>query len=445
MNTVWWVTLTFTAASMLAPATLGAQDTLTVERAVQESREHNASLRAGRAGVAEGATRIVEARSGGFPRLSVSEAWQRGNQPVFVFSSLLSARQFAADNFAIDTLNHPDATGFFRLTVGAEHVLFDGGRQKAAVDRARLRHEMSQLSLDEATAGVVMATTEAYGRILAAEAARAAADASLQATREDWAKAGQRRDAGMATDADVLALVAQAADLQQRVIQYEGDAAIARAELNRLMGAPIDREYRVTESVTLDAPPADRSLTALLAEADNARPELRRAGAAERLAQADGRAVRSGLIPQIVTQAAVDISGTRVSDRAAAWIVGGEARWNLSLGGAQLARVKAATEARLRAAAEVDAARAAAHVDVVTAFHRRQSASARQAAGRAAVEQARESQRIVRNRFEAGLATVTDVLRASSALVDAETQRVSAIVDAMVSDAMLNRALGRRP
>jgi outer membrane protein TolC len=84
-------------------------------------------------------------------------------------------------------------------------------------------------------------------------------------------------------------------------------------------------------------------------------------------------------------------------------------------------------------------------VEVVTAFRHREAAEARQVAGSAAVEQATESQRIVRDRFDAGLATVTDVLRASSAVVDAEAQRTAATVDAMVSSAMLMRALGRRP
>jgi outer membrane protein TolC len=120
-------------------------------------------------------------------------------------------------------------------------------------------------------------------------------------------------------------------------------------------------------------------------------------------------------------------------------------RWNLSLGGAERAQLKAATDARTRAAAEADDTRAAVHVEIVTALRRLQAADARRAAGRAAVEQARESQRITRDRFEAGLAGVTDVLRASTAVVDAEHQRISAVIDVAVSEAMLRRALGRQP
>lgn len=100
---------------------------------------------------------------------------------MFVFSSRLSARQFAATNFAIDALNHPDATGFFRTSVGVEQVLFDGGRQRSAVDSATLRHEMSGLVVDEAAAGLALTATQTFGRILAADASHRAAGAALDA------------------------------------------------------------------------------------------------------------------------------------------------------------------------------------------------------------------------------------------------------------------------
>jgi outer membrane protein TolC len=135
----------------------------------------------------------------------------------------------------------------------------------------------------------------------------------------------------------------------------------------------------------------------------------------------------------------------RLADRASSWLVGAEVSWNVSLGGAERARLTAASQARAKAAANVDDARAALHVDVVTALTERRSAAARVEAGRAAVAQARESERIVRNRFDAGMAGVTDLLRAQSAVLDAEAHRTTAVVDVMVSAARLMRALGRQP
>ena len=166
--------------------------------------------------------------------------------------------------------------------------------------------------------------------------------------------------------------------------------------------------------------------------------------AAIRLAETERKGVGTALIPQVAAQAAFDMSGTSFNSREPSWIVGGELRWNLSLGGAELARAKAASQAQIRAAAEADETRAAVRVQVVTAFRRLEAAHARQAVGLTAVNQARERQRIVRDRFDAGMAGVTDVLQASSALTDAEAQRVAAVVDAITSEAQLRHAIGRR-
>ena len=421
-----------------------AQEVLTLEGAVRDALAHNASLRAAQAAAAEASEHVGEAGAGWLPRLSFTETWQRGDQPVFVFSSLLASRQFTATDFAIDALNHPDSTGFFRSSIGAEQLIFDGGRQRSAVESARLRSDMSKLAVDEAAASLASAATETYGRILIAEAGARAAHAALQFVEEDLARAERRRDAGMATDADVLALDAEVAALRQREIDRQADAAIAKAELNRLTGSPIDRSYQVSEPLA-GADVSVMPLSAALAAADANRPELKRAEMAIKLADAERKSVRTSVIPQVAAQAAFDLSGTSVNTRAQSWIVGGELRWNFSLGGAELARSRAAGHAQVRAAADAEDVRARVRVEVVTAFRRLEAARARQAVGRTAVNQARERQRIIRDRFDAGMSGVTDVLQASSALTEAEAQRVAAVVDAINSDALLRRAIGRHP
>ncbi len=159
--------------------------------------------------------------------------------------------------------------------------------------------------------------------------------------------------------------------------------------------------------------------------------------------RAGRRQARSALIPQVAAQAAFDVTGTSFADRASAWIVGGEFRWTFSTGGAELARSRGAAAGESRARAEAEDARARVQVEVVTALRRLEAARARQAVGLAAVNQARESERIIRDGFAAGLVGVGDVLRASGAVLDATYQRTAALVDAISSDALLRRAVGR--
>src|SRR4051812_22673796 len=163
------------------PARAAGQEPLTIDRVVSDAIAGNPSLRAAHAAGAEAADHAAAAESAWFPRLSVSESWQHGNQPVFVFSSLLAARQFAPANFAIDALNHPNAISFFQTSVGLEQLLFDGGRQRAAVRSARLRRQMADLETDTAAATLALTVTEAYGRVLSADAGGRALNAALEA------------------------------------------------------------------------------------------------------------------------------------------------------------------------------------------------------------------------------------------------------------------------
>jgi outer membrane protein TolC len=61
---------------------------------------------------------------------------------------------------------------------------------------------------------------------------------------------------------------------------------------------------------------------------------------------------------------------------------------------------------------------------------------------RAAEAEAEESLRISQNRYEAGLNTVTDLLRVETALLDTRTRYLAAVHDQRISAAMLELAAG---
>lgn len=433
-----------TLAALLVAPPVSAQAVLTLEQATTQALAGNRTLEAANAEARETAARADETRAGYFPRVSVVESWQRGNAPVFVFGALLSARQFTAANFAIDGLNRPDAIGLFHGAVSVDQVVFDGGRTRGAASLAGHARTLAEAGRDTVALGLVVDMAQAYGRVLRADAAGRAAASAVTAANEDVARAERRRDAGTVTDADVLSIRVHLAVMQQRVIQSAGEAAIARAELNRLRGAAIDADFTAQEP----APPAAATLpawAALVAEAEAARPELRGSDAAIGMAAAGRRQAKAAWWPQVAAQAAYQYDGTAMGDRASAWVVGSEVRWTFSTGGAARASVRAATEAERRARLAKEDARAAIQLDLRSALSRLESARAREMVASAAVDQARESQRIIRDRYDAGMTGVAEVLSGATAVMDAETARVGALVDRIEAHAALNRALGRRP
>ncbi|MEO8681537.1 MAG: TolC family protein [Vicinamibacterales bacterium] len=433
------VLLLFVTLFVAAPA--GAQAPLSLADAIARARAQNPDALAS-AGVArEAAERVTQARAGYYPKVDVAESWQRGNHPVFVFSSLLAQRQFTAADFALDALNHPAAADNFRAAFSVEQSLFD--RATSANVRA------AAIGLDMATTGkqlidqdLAAAVTEAFGSVLMAAATARSATAAVETARADRELAGNRRDAGLVTDADVLQLDVYVARTLQQHVQAVSDERIARARLNQLMGEPLGTSF------VLDiTPPAIAFDTAdaagLESEAVKSRPEVALAGLQEQLAAATVTSAQATFLPQVAAQGGWEFNGGTWSSRSSSWVAGAVARINLFHGFADKARLAEAREQASRRTIEKSKAETMARLDVQIAIARLDAARASEVVGRAAADQARESRRIIRDRYESGLTDAAMLLRSAEAVQQAESQQIAARVNVLTAAAALQRAIGR--
>jgi outer membrane protein TolC len=414
---------------------------LSLADAIARARAQNPDAGSSAAGEREAAQRVIEARAGYWPKVDLVESWQRGNQPVFVFSSLLAQRQFTAADFALDALNHPDAIDNFRSAVTVEQPLFDVAT-KANVSAAHIGHEVATATRLMVGRDLAVSVTDAYGRVLVAAGVRLSADAAVETALADRELARNRRDAGLATDADVLQIDVHVSRTREQQILAASEERIARARLNQVMGEPLGEVFMLEPAgvvAVIDA----TDLAALEAEALENRQDVRLAALQEDLARASETAARATFLPQVSAQGGWEFNGGAWSSRASSWVVGAVARVNLFRGFADKARLAEARDQATRRAIERTKAETAARLDVHVALARLDAARASEAVGRDAVTQARESQRIIRDRYEAGLADVTSLLRSAEAVVRAEAQQVSAQVAVLTETAALHRALGR--
>jgi outer membrane protein TolC len=414
---------------------------LSLADAIARGRAQNPDAGSSAAGEREAAQRVIQARAGYWPRLDLVESWQRGNQPVFVFSSLLAQRQFTAANFAIDALNHPEAIDNFRSAVTVEQPLFDRAT-KANVSAASIGHEVATATRLMVGQDLAVSVTDAYGRVLVAAGARRSAEAAVETALAHRTLAGNRRDAGMATDADVLQIDVHVSRTRQQQILAASEERIARARLNQVMGEPLDAVFMLEPAGVVPLIDAT-NLAALEAEALDKRPDVRVAVLQEDLARANETAARAAFLPQVSAQGGWEFNGGAWNNRTSSWIVGAVARVNLFRGFADKARLAEARDQATQRAIERTKVQTAARLDVHVALASLDAARASEAVGRDAVVQARESQRIIRDRYEAGLADVTSLLRAAEAVVQAEAQQVTAQVAVLTETAALQRALGR--
>lgn len=96
-----------------------AQEPMSLNQAVAVALRNNAAIKASEATQKAADSRIAEARAGRLPKVNYSESWARSDNPVFVFSSLLTQHQFGEQNFQIGPLNRPDYLNNFQSLVTA--------------------------------------------------------------------------------------------------------------------------------------------------------------------------------------------------------------------------------------------------------------------------------------------------------------------------------------
>jgi len=430
----------FSVAVLAAPA--WSQNALTLEEAVRLALKQNPAMEASQAGVEAASARIDQARSGYLPKLNYSESWQRSNNPVFVFSSLLTQHQFTENNFAIGPLNRPDAMNNFQSRISVEQPIYDAGMTAKAKRTAELGRavaaEQSRRTSMEVIAGVARAY---YGAVLAAEALKVAEEAKKSA-EADLARAEAIRAAGMATDADVLSIRVHLAAVNEQLIRRSNDVELARAALNDALGMPLDRRFDLTtplKPIPLSNLPLEEYARRGLLE----RPELRQARLAAQIGETQASLARSSFLPMVVFQAAFEADRQRFVDRGGAnWISAIGMRWNLFNGGQDKARMEEARQQTRQAQALARRGESAIKLQVESAYLDWKAAQKRIEVASAALASAEESLRITKNRYANGLATVTDLLRTETALLETRTRHLAAVHDQRVAAAMLELAAG---
>lgn len=422
-------------------AAAAAQAPLTLTDAVARARAQNPDAGMAAALEREAAQRVILARAAYWPKVDLTESWQRGNQPVFVFGSLLAQRQFTSADFALDALNRPDAVANFRSALTVEQALFDGST-RARVAAAGLDRDLATTRRAMVSQDLAGRVTEAYGRVLVAVAANRAADAAAEAAAADRELAGHRRDAGLVTDADVLQLDVHVARTAEQRIRAVANEQIARAQLNQLMGEPLATSFQLDQA-PVSPPIISADVAALAREAIASRPDVAAAGLQQSLAEAADTAARAAFLPQVVVQGGWEWNGGAWGARASSWVVGAVARVNLFHGFADQARLAEAREQVARRALEREKTETAARLEVQVAVAQLAAARASEVVGRAAVDQARESRRIIRDRYEAGLTDVASLIRSAELLLQAEAQETAARVAVLTETAALERSLGR--
>ncbi len=403
--------------------------------------EHHPAIESSAALQDAAQTRIQQARGGLLPKLTYFESLQRSDNPVFVFGSLLNQRQFKAENFDLGILNNPSFINNFQSQIRVDQVLYDFGATKSQVRSAEFQSQSASEDARKARMGVIAGVAGAYfGAVLAKERLAVALEA-VRSAEADLQHAETVRAAGMSTDADVLSVRVHLAAMREREIQARYSLDVAQAALNDALGQPLEAQHQLSTALAA-ATLTNAGLAALDKSAQQA-PDSRKAELGVSVAEAQSDAARSALFPHISALGAFEADRQTFATRGGAnWLVGASLEWNIFDGGRDRSRRKETTQLLTAARAEQKRTESAARLEVRRAYAGWKGAEERIAVAAAAVAQAEESLRITRNRYDAGLTTITELLRNETAALETKTNRLEAIYEQRLAATALELAAG---
>ena len=221
-------------------------EALTLSSAVDQALKNNPLIRITLSGREIADAQLREARAGWFPLLQFSETFTRGNNPVFVFGSLLEQARFGPQNFQISALNNPDPLSNFRTAINLRQTLFDQLQTNTRVTQARLGQQQADLQKAMVEQQVRFEVIRSYYGILVAHAKRDVTEEAVKMAESDVKRTRDRFQSGLVVQSDLLAAEVQLAEFRQQQIDAEGDVVIAYAALNTVLGLPVDTLQKVT-------------------------------------------------------------------------------------------------------------------------------------------------------------------------------------------------------
>ena len=415
-------------------------DELTLRQATGEALHKNPGLRMAAARQNAAAGGLAEARSYWLPRIDVSETAMRSNNPVFVFGSLLEQGRFGPANFDPRFLNNPDPLRNYRLGLNVRFTVFDQLRRFDSMRQASNSVAQAKAGTDETQQATRLDVLAKFYGLLVEEARR---DVAVEAVRSAEADASAMREKlrqGLLVESDALSAEVQLASFRQQQIEAEGGVRVARAALNTTIG----RDALAETSARGELPKAIREeapLEELFRRGLAARGELHAAKLGTDNARLRLQMARGSLLPRLDTFASWGASGPSIGDRNSDHAIGAIVSFDV-FDGSKFARIAQARAGAEEANAAQSAARDKVSMEIIGAYERVRSARERIHVAEIAAEQAASAARIVRDRYEQGLTTITEQLRAQTALVTARLNLLSARYDYVIGSADLARSTG---
>ena len=335
-------------------------------------------------------------------------------------------------------------TGYALAELRLQWLVCDFGRRSGRYNQAGLAVDIAQLQTERAYQTVANDVAGAYYQELRVRSLHRIAEESVRRADDDLDVARKLARGGVIEREKVLRAEVALAQAQRALDLTDEGEAVAVAALNYAIGLNVSTPTGVAD--TEDVAPFTMDLETCLQEAVNARREFQVARESVQSAEEGSRVARADFAPRIVSEGYANdfqLSSPRAHANLALGFI--KLDWALFEGGKRVAELRVADSRIREAIAQAQSIADTIAFQVNQAY--RQLVAARKAIdhSRPAVEQTRETYRLVVARAGEGDATPAELTDAEAALTRAQQDYYNSIYDYLTALARLEYAMGTTP
>jgi outer membrane protein len=409
---------------------LCAQDTLTVEQAVQRVLQTHPAIDQALANIRAGEARTSQASSANLPEVTTEAVYAHiGPVPEFSFPVLGSFVLAPADNY--------DAH------VAGRYTFYDFGKTSATIDLSRSRVQTSRDAMELTKTNLSLQTIRVFYTIVLLRKSLQVQDEQIEALNQHLSVTQKRVETGTATNFDVLTTQVRVAAAQNQKVEIQNSLQKQEAILRQLLNLPtnslpmIQGSFQQTQvSLNVD------SLSQLALQQ---RTELKLAHDAEQSAQRQKELNSLGNMPTLKVSLVYGLKNgyePNIYPVRGNWVWGAQAQVPIFDGGRvshQEEEAQATVQAEQAHGRDVEQQ---IRSDVEQVVADVQAAVSKVQISEVQVRQAHEAVTIARKQYETGSITNLDLLDAETAESAAKLMNLQALYRFIVSKYDLDRAIG---
>ncbi len=403
-------------------------EALTLKDAIKTAITHNPQLKASVFSEKMAESNLQQAKSGFMPKINFQETFNRTNNPMWAFGTLLNQGKITTSDFAPSSLNNPDAINNFTSLLSIAMPVYTGGRIYNTFKIAEINKQIAKLAHKKTKQAIIAQTALAYTNVLLAEKNLEVIQHAIKSAKASLKMMKSRYGNGFSVKSDLLRAQVRIANLEQQRLKACSSIEIAKGYLNTAMGIPLERPVNTIPYFDNSFKITGKQDQFILKGMAN-RPELKILKLRKKIAESEIKIAESANLPNINIFGTYEDNSERLDRGHNDYSIGAVMKINLFSGFNIQNGIKTAESALSRIRELEKNMRFAVKIQIKESWLDLKTSCQRINVAESALAQAVENLRIVRNRYQNGIVTIVTLLDAELADQKARANHFQAIYD----------------